>query len=171
VEGFGGFLSRRFREHDYQLGRRNCQWFLRQYFAIPTDHTPRNRILEAWSPEALVKHGVKKAGRGGLRDGKDVSLPLARIIPLYGTALPDVPPPAWPRLTEDELEALRPKVKRRLGGVVHSLVNHNVQGFLWGPLARGALKSAWWFQRSSAVDSVISAVRKDLSMRGLMAGR
>jgi hypothetical protein len=25
--GFGGFLSRKFREHDYQLGRRNCQWF------------------------------------------------------------------------------------------------------------------------------------------------
>jgi len=29
--GFGGFLEQRFREHDFQLGRRNCQKFLRQW--------------------------------------------------------------------------------------------------------------------------------------------
>lgn len=29
--GFGGFLDQRFREHDFQLGRRNCQQFLRDW--------------------------------------------------------------------------------------------------------------------------------------------
>jgi hypothetical protein len=32
IEGFSGFFKRSFREHDYQLGRKNCQTFLRYYF-------------------------------------------------------------------------------------------------------------------------------------------
>ncbi len=32
IEGFSGFLKKEFREHDYQLGRKNCQTFLRFYF-------------------------------------------------------------------------------------------------------------------------------------------
>jgi hypothetical protein len=35
--GFGGFMSEEFREHDYHLGRRNCQQFLRKHFAIPEE--------------------------------------------------------------------------------------------------------------------------------------
>lgn len=33
--GFGGFFSRKFRIHDYMLGRRNCQRFLQNYFCVP----------------------------------------------------------------------------------------------------------------------------------------
>ena len=33
--GFGGFLDQSFRAHDYQLGRRNCQQFLRKTFGLP----------------------------------------------------------------------------------------------------------------------------------------
>lgn len=33
--GFAGFMQRSFREHDYHLGRLNCQAFLRYYFAVP----------------------------------------------------------------------------------------------------------------------------------------
>jgi hypothetical protein len=32
---FGGFVERKFRDHDYQLGRRNCQKFLKDVFAVP----------------------------------------------------------------------------------------------------------------------------------------
>ncbi len=32
--GFSGFLDREFREHDYHLGRQNCQVFIRYYFAV-----------------------------------------------------------------------------------------------------------------------------------------
>ncbi|MGH9612343.1 MAG: hypothetical protein ACRD4P_04615, partial [Bryobacteraceae bacterium] len=35
---FGGFLAREFREDDYQLGRRNCQQFLRKHFVLPKDN-------------------------------------------------------------------------------------------------------------------------------------
>jgi len=39
--GFGGFLDEKFRAHDFQLGRRNCQAFLRWTLALPTG----NRIV------------------------------------------------------------------------------------------------------------------------------
>jgi hypothetical protein len=42
--GFGGFVARSFRDHDFQLGRRNCQRFLRETFALP----PENKIIESW---------------------------------------------------------------------------------------------------------------------------
>jgi predicted acylesterase/phospholipase RssA len=34
LAGFSGFLDRSFRDHDFRLGRQNCQSFLRYYFAL-----------------------------------------------------------------------------------------------------------------------------------------
>jgi hypothetical protein len=38
LSGFFGFFDESFRQHDYQLGRRNCQQFLRRHFAVPIDN-------------------------------------------------------------------------------------------------------------------------------------
>ncbi len=38
LSGFGGFLDESFREHDFQLGRKNCQSFLRYYFAVENEN-------------------------------------------------------------------------------------------------------------------------------------
>jgi len=40
---FGGFFEREFRAHDYALGRRNCQKFLKSYFFLPAS----NPIIQA----------------------------------------------------------------------------------------------------------------------------
>src|SRR5262249_28061375 len=56
--GFGGFLARRFREHDYQLGRRNCQRFLQQYFALPAFGAGKNALFDRWSDEARRAHRI-----------------------------------------------------------------------------------------------------------------
>jgi len=37
IEGFSGFFKKSFRQHDYQLGRKNCQAFLRYYFGETVD--------------------------------------------------------------------------------------------------------------------------------------
>jgi hypothetical protein len=172
LNGFGGFLSRRFREHDYQLGRRNCQWFLKQYFALPSEGEHRNRLFEAWTPEARAVHQIKRAGRGATAPGHAAEgdvLPLLPIIPLVGKAAEFVPEPTWPSLSPDEFEALRPLIKYRAGRILGSLVDQNVQGYPWGLLARGALKSAWWFQGGRAVDAIMTFIRDDLTMRGLMS--
>ena len=45
INGFGGFMKKAFRQHDYQLGRKNCQAFLRYYFGeSPKKYTKRTGI-------------------------------------------------------------------------------------------------------------------------------
>ncbi len=170
--GFGGFLSRRFREHDYQLGRRNCQWFLKQYFVLPCEGEHRNRLFDHWTSAARAKHRIDSAGQHSpetpaenAKGGGEYYLP---IIPLVGKAAETVPEPVWPTFTQREFDDLRPKVKNRVGHVAFALINQNIEGYLWGPLARGALKSAWWLKGGSVVDYVMKTIRDDLTMRGLM---
>ena len=40
LSGFAGFINRDFRVHDFMLGRKNCQSFLRHYFHLEEDHHP-----------------------------------------------------------------------------------------------------------------------------------
>jgi hypothetical protein len=166
--GFGGFISRRFREHDYQLGRRNCQWFLKQHFALPCEGEHRNKLFDRWSPEAREKHRIVQSGQDGAANANRVLLP---IIPLLGKAASEIPEPTWPTFTEAELAVLSPKVQNRIGRVLSALIDEKVQGWFWGPLTRGALKSSWWFQKNRARDSITKMIRDDLTTRGLMARR
>ena len=92
--GFGGFVSRSFRDHDFQLGRRNCQWFLRTCFALPE----ANPIIKAWSA------GVDRK-RFRTPEGKDRRAHYC-LIPLCGGAEKEVALPAWPRITVDEFKRL-----------------------------------------------------------------
>jgi hypothetical protein len=39
LSGFGGFLHKEFRVHDFFLGRANCEKFLRDHFTVPVDST------------------------------------------------------------------------------------------------------------------------------------
>ncbi len=160
--GFGGFLSRKFREHDYQLGRRNCQWFLKHYFTLPSEGEKPNPLFDDWTPEARAKFTVTRSTNPAEK------MPILPVIPLMGSAAPTVAEPVWPSFTEAEFQALRPKIKKRLSRVVRSLVDDNIEGFLWGPLARWALKSAWWFQGGKVVDQVMKTIRDDLTVRKIM---
>jgi len=59
---FGGFLHKEFRLHDYQLGRRNAQKFLRSHFVIPYDQKENkiNPILRGWNTEDKNEDGSLK---------------------------------------------------------------------------------------------------------------
>jgi hypothetical protein len=166
--GFGGFLSRKFREHDYQLGRRNCQWFLKQYFALPSEGEHANRLFDRWTPEARRRHRILRAGRGGLRDGKEVELPMLPVIPLLGSAAADVPAPQWPAFSEAELASLRGKIRARARRVATALINQNVRGSFQGLLARWALRAGWSLKEGSVVASIVETIRADLTERGLL---
>lgn len=47
---FGGFFEKTFREHDYALGRRNCQKFLRDHFIFPENNLIIREGLESQDP-------------------------------------------------------------------------------------------------------------------------
>jgi hypothetical protein len=46
VGGLWRVFERKFRAHDYQLGRRNCQRFLEKHFVLPLDNPIIARGLE-----------------------------------------------------------------------------------------------------------------------------
>ncbi|HWY23856.1 MAG TPA: hypothetical protein VNX47_02990, partial [Nevskia sp.] len=128
--GFLGFFHEDFRKHDYQLGRRNCQQFLREHYTVPKS----NELI--------------KAGRGGFKDGEFCSGDgQYQIIPLVGelarteeTLLP------WPAGRFDPAQVM-PQVTQRLDAVFDFYSRRLAADFSrkrvlqW--LARRALGLAW----------------------------
>ena len=71
LDGFGGFIDKRFREHDFYLGRANAQNFFRYHFCVQlgNDGIPVNPVIAAGYDTAAItrlkfqdKLEVKKMG-------------------------------------------------------------------------------------------------------------
>lgn len=107
LSGFGAFLFRDFRDHDFQLGRRNCQRFLQHSFALPKE----NNLFSEWSTTLI---------QNSLISPEYTHLP---IIPLLGTAAVEVPRPFWPRKTTAEVRALRSILAPRVSAVTQRLAD------------------------------------------------
>jgi Patatin-like phospholipase len=99
--GFGGFLEEKFRAHDFQLGRRNCQQFLRRSFIVAADN-------------AIVG-----------RPGNAGTVP---VIPLLGTAADPVPLPRWPQMTQQSFEVLCERMTARIDAVAPRLIRAEIPG-------------------------------------------
>ncbi len=105
-EGFTGFLSEKFRHHDFMLGRRNCQRFLQSTFCLPMD----NPIVAHWTPEMDSRHGV-------WGDTGESDAPMRPLIPLYGHAAEECLLPEWASLSGRELKQLKKMAKRRIKAI------------------------------------------------------
>jgi hypothetical protein len=131
---FGGFFERGFRAHDYQLGRRNCQKFLKDHFRLATTNP-------------IIAGGLDKLGAAGAAviaaydPGHTGYIP---IVPVCGTAVAEVPAPARATITSS-----------RVGHVLNWIVDrlHAVTK----PLLESAIGTGFenWAARS-AVDTIIS---------------
>lgn len=119
--GFGGFVARSFRDHDYQLGRRNCQKFLMTAFAVPSDHA----IVQSW-PATLDKTLFQALAEATDRAGV-VSYCL---VPLFAAAKETVALPPWPRITQADLDRLMQRIGVRFDRIAPLLIQQNVRGFL-----------------------------------------
>jgi hypothetical protein len=116
--GFGGFLDENFRAHDFQLGRRNCQKFLSSIFGLATDH-------------AIVK-GLKAPDRYQL-EGNPARF---AIVPRLGDALPEVPLPRWPRMSQADFELLMQRIKGRLSKLAPHFVQTQTSSHFFRALGR-----------------------------------
>lgn len=114
--GFGGFLKREFRAHDYFLGRRNAQKFFRDHFVLPEN----NPLFAAWTPPMKEAFCVRDpdSDQPILADGQRF-LP---IIPLVGEAKTPCYRAEWPRYSDRDLEQLVERVENRVGKVIDRLV-------------------------------------------------
>ena len=143
--GFGGFFDRSFRAHDYMLGQRNGQSFLKRHFLISREH----RLLKVGDLAQILDEDGKidEARRG-----------MVRVVDA-GEAFydRDIPLPVWPRLTQSQLEPILKQAKtrvREVGAAVVGVSEFNRfrkivlssvwQGFGWidglGDAVAGALR-------------------------------
>ncbi len=167
--GIGGFLSEAFRAHDFQLGRRNSQQFLRTIFALPDDEGNRNPLFaEGWT-EAARDHYRIVEGPEGL-EGPRAMAPVAGdkvylpIIPLRGTAAEEVPLMDWPRYDPRQLDALRLQFAMRLDAVTRRIIDRNVQS----PFRRLWLRGARRFPTRRLAEAIVRTMADDMRARGLM---
>jgi len=150
LKGFGGFMSKKFRMHDFQLGRRNCQQFLRRYFVLPVDQAKKNPIFSDYSEDDFDRFSYEKNGTRFLP-----------IIPVVGDAKEEVFPLQWRTLemTDGELDELRQKIDLRSKVVIDRLIDQYIDGGFTRSAARVVAK----FKRKKITDKIMGIIEDDLA--------
>ena len=152
--GFGGFADRQFREHDYELGRRNCQDFLARWFGMASANPhvstvqlpqPLNHDARTNLPSDPGKHAV---------------------IPLVGGAAEAVSVRDWPKIPLDKVKLITAAAKRRLDKVIPRLLKDNLGGlyYLFAKIAY----SIWSFCKLR--DFIYYTLLADLVRRDQVSG-
>ena len=118
---FGGFFARDFRAHDFLLGRRNCQQFLKTHFLLPTANPviaaglQSSGSLSAQIEAAFLTPAPSVAtSRLGYR-----WLPL---IPCKGTAETEVPSPPRSKLANSDLDSILDLIVNRIKAIKSPLL-------------------------------------------------
>jgi hypothetical protein len=146
--GFGGFLDEKFRAHDFQLGRRNCQAFLRSFFGLPAANKFVAPLKD--NPTFSLAGDPTKYG----------------IVPRLGDALPEVPLPQWPRMTQADFDTLMKRIKFRLDSVASRFVQAQTSSRIFRALGRFGL----WFGQDRILDYVRGAILSDMVRRDQITG-
>lgn len=116
LDGFGGFFAREFREHDFELGRKNCQSFLRNYFCIPLDRAETMSVFEGWDATDPRHQRFFSKESNGYPIVPDMSYDLNK----YGDNALGYPPKK--RISPNAIMNLDPNIHNRLREV---LININ----------------------------------------------
>lgn len=167
MAGFAGFLNRDFREHDFQLGRKNCQSFLRYYFAVESKDAERR--LDLTPTDAMrfrFEFAVPPRDPNGLK--LFPIIPDMRVLrnfdgqvnsPTYGkdANLEDVP---YPKMSFADFEKrYKSKIKDRIGTLVKYTVEKK---FL-------ALLVNLFFAKNKGYKFVAETIKKELGDKGLLS--
>lgn len=165
--GFGGFVARAFRDHDYQLGRRNCQKFLSETFALPAE----NEMISLWP--ATVDRAQFEAERDPKSPTDAAAPPSYRLIPLFGKAKEVVQLPPWPQISQAEFDQLQERIAGRFDAVAPRLIQQNVRGvlgFLLGLVLRPGVRNIPGLIRDKALKFVRLTILADLVRRNQIKG-
>lgn len=159
--GFGGFLKRDFRHHDFFLGRRNAQKFLRDHFVLPESNP---LFSEGWPEPLRDAYCVRK--RDGTPEYEDEQR-LLPIIPLVGEATNVCEPAPWPSYSNGELADLRAAIQKRADRVMNHLVDRYFGGsfFMVRWVARMVVRSKKKDLARWAAETVAADLRKSGLMR------
>jgi hypothetical protein len=126
VGAFGGFLYRAFRDRDYQLGRRNCQYFLKEYFVLEAGNPIVAGGLPSGDPAARSR--VIKAFRASSDPAfqrPEPAITYMPIIPLCGKAAVEVHNPGRPQIPQSVLKAICKNASNRLAAVLKAMLRES----------------------------------------------
>ncbi|HEY0106984.1 MAG TPA: hypothetical protein VGB91_12945 [Rhizomicrobium sp.] len=151
LAAFGGFLSASFREHDYLLGRRNCQQFLRKSFVLKDD----NSLFANWTPAQRAHYGAPQSAGPGF-------LP---IVPLAAALEAEIPQPPWPKGTFKPA-SIRALLDARIKKVA-ALSADSLLGSVSWPLSWG-LDLAVSKLGDTGADKIVAAIESALKQADLL---
>ena len=147
LNAFLGFACSAFRRHDYLLGRKNCQDYLRQFLVLPA----ANPLFDGWRDKDFAKDYE-------FTDSSGVFLP---IIPLTGDArVPETLDP-WPA-GKFNPEILRSAIEARFTRLLSA-------EFAKGPLTTVVTWLGGKIAEGSAADYVIGLINQALQTWNLNA--
>lgn len=136
LHGFGGFLHQSFRHHDYLLGRRNAQAFLRANFSLPVT----NPLFAELPEDRRDKWLVRDIASGALRlheteSGQHPGLPIIPLTPelTKEIVIGEADWPA-PQAFDDPVASreLRAAIDRRASRVVDVLIENDLRDMISG---------------------------------------
>lgn len=155
---FGGFLCRDYRDHDYFLGRRNCQRFLRHTLALPSD----NELFASWRKAYPQKAAELESECHEPDDGTARYLPL---IPLFGACQQEQVALPYPSgKFSPRTNSFQKALKNRIEALYDKAKDENGVG----TLPRWYLDIGMFFgARSMLTDTVNNAIEEGLKEWGL----
>ncbi|MGB7726399.1 MAG: hypothetical protein WBL50_00100 [Candidatus Acidiferrum sp.] len=133
---FGGFIDQKFRDRDYQLGRRNCQRFLEVYFVLPENNVIIGAGLPRYNNELtpeIAKFAVKPPP-GVTTDLDKQWFPIIPLMPSVQNSV-SIAPRAEFKTTPTRIEKVAGLAVTRTETVLRALLNasqppHHLFGFL-----------------------------------------
>ncbi|MBE99397.1 patatin-like phospholipase family protein [Flavobacterium coralii] len=121
LSGFGGFLHKEFRIHDFYLGRYNCEIFLRDYFTVPESALQNNPIFaNGYSGVANKDDFASSATKPG--EEKQY-----QIIPIFSERTGEFKIPVfscgdtWPKIKVQDIDKYEQKIRKRVGKLIMEL--------------------------------------------------
>ena len=155
--GFGGFLHESFRHHDYLLGRRNAQAFLRWNFALPESNPlfagvpidkdrwhvrnadGESRSIAANADQTLPKKNFATSVGGAKAEAGFPIIPLVDrlCVPI------ELAPADMPRPKDIGIHELKGKIHARANSVVATLVDVDLRSETdnMNPLIRATVRA------------------------------
>jgi uncharacterized protein (UPF0297 family) len=120
IGGFSGFLKKAFRSHDYQLGRKNCQAFLRYYFGERIDKF--EQITGAVLSEEVKQHWCYDVNFGQPEKGQLLKMPLIPdMLQLdKANAKTEIAVPVYDGITTTEMSEVNNLITARIKAIIDS---------------------------------------------------
>jgi Patatin-like phospholipase len=161
--GFGGFLDKRFREHDFYLGRINCQSFLRRHFRIKSDgeNSIENAVTLAYS-ETSKKIFQTECGAEYVPIIPEIH--LLKEHTLLSTENPPLTPDdlycklPLPKYDMNIFNNSKDKVLGRIWTIIDSIMKNN--NLPWA--TRKYIQFGFWKSKNTLFEKLSATIRQEL---------